>query len=308
MLKTIYQGKELKQCPECGSDRLVKDFYRAEISCAHCGLVLDEELLDSGPDWRSSDTEPSNARAGPPSTLMIHDKGLSTVIDWKNKDIYGKDLSPHRRAQIYRMRKWQSRIRISDALERNLVFALSEIERLSSSLKLPKNIREVAALLYRQVLEKRINKNKTTEGLVAACVYAACRQLKIPRTLDEIEEQSRVDKKEIGRSYRFIMMGLGMKLPLSNPAEYVSRFASQLGLSGSVQTRAISMLEEALQRGLPSGRSPMGLTAAALYLASILENEKRTQRDISEVVKVTEVTVRNRYKELQDTLGIDIKD
>jgi len=305
VLKSSLSGKSEK-CPECGSDKLIKDFYRAEVSCANCGLVLVEDLLDSGPDWRSSEFESNNVRGGPPSTLMIHDKGLSTVIDWKNKDIYGKDLSPHRRAQVYRMRKWQTRIRISDALERNLVFALSELDRLSSSLKLPKNIREAAALLYRRVLEEKINKNKTTEGLVAACIYAACRQCKVPRTLDEIEEHSRVDKKEIGRSFRFIMSGLGMRLPLSNPAEYVSRFASQLGLSGNVQTRAIEMLEEALERGLPSGRSPMGLTAAALYLASILEHEKRAQRDISEVVKVTEVTVRNRYKELQETLGLEI--
>jgi transcription initiation factor TFIIB len=299
---------EIKVCPDCGSTKLTQDFDRAEVICSNCGLVITDGIFDTGPEWRmfEGDEDSSKGRAGPPSTFTIHDKGLTTMIDWRNRDIHGKDLTPHRRAQIYRLRKWQKRIRVSDAMERNLAFALSELDRIASNMRLPKNIREVAAILYRRAVEQRIIRGRSIEGVTSACVYAACRQTKLPRTLDEIADASRVDKKEIGRSYRFMAKELGMKLPPTNPSDYISRFASELGLSGRVQMRAKDMIDQAIRSGLMSGRGPMGVAAAALYIAAILEGERRTQRDVSEVAKVTEVTVRNRYKELQDRLALEV--
>jgi transcription initiation factor TFIIB len=128
----------------------------------------------------------------------------------------------------------------------------------------------------------------------------------VPRTLEEIAEHARVDKKEIGRSYRFIVKELNIRINPTNPIDYIPRFASELGLSSNVQQRAIEILEQAINLGLTSGRGPMGVAAAALYIASIEKGERRTQRDVSEVAKVTEVTVRNRYKELQEKLGISV--
>ncbi len=237
----------------------------------------------------------------------IHDKGLSTMIDWRDRDSHGKDLTPKRRAQIYRLRKWQRRIRVSDATERNLAFALSEIDRMASHLSLPRNVRETASLIYRKAVEERLIRGRSIEGVAAAALYAACRECKVPRTLDEIAEVARVSKKEIGRSYRFIARELLIHLRPTSPIDYIPRFASELGLSGEVQSKAIELLKEAQARGLTSGRGPTGVAAAAIYIASVLCGERRTQRDVADVARVTEVTVRNRYKELCEKLGLDVE-
>jgi len=287
----------------------VRDYEHAELICAGCGRVIHDKIMDMGPEWRAFDQEQreKRGRVGAPMTFTIHDKGLSTMIDWRDRDSHGKDLTPKKRAQIYRLRKWQRRIRVSDATERNLAFALSELDRMASHLSLPRNVREAAAVIYRRAVEERLIRGRSIEGVAAASLYAACRECKVPRTLDEIAEVSRVGKKEIGRSYRFIARELLIHLRPTSPIDYVSRFASELGLTGEVQTKAIELLKEATKKGLTSGRGPTGVAAAAVYIASVLSGERRTQRDVAEVARVTEVTVRNRYKELCEKLELDVE-
>lgn len=298
-----------KACPECGSAKLVRDYERAELVCAGCGYIIHDKIMDMGPEWRAFDQEQRDrrGRVGAPMTLTIHDKGLSTMIDWRDRDSHGKDLTPKRRAQIYRLRKWQRRIRVSDATERNLAFALSEIDRMASHLALPRNVREAASLIYRKAVEERLIRGRSIEGVAAAALYAACRECKVPRTLDEIADVSRVSKKEIGRSYRFIARELLIHLRPTSPTDYIPRFGSELGLSGEAQSKAIELLKEATKKGLTSGRGPTGVAAAAIYIASVLCGERRTQRDVADVARVTEVTVRNRYKELCEKLGLDVE-
>lgn len=286
----------------------MRDYSRAQITCTNCGLVLTDRIIDEGPEWRAFDQEQRDkrARVGAPLTFTIHDKGLSTMIDWRNRDSYGKDLAPKRRAQIYRLRKWQRRIRVSDATERNLAYALSELDRMASSLGLPRNVREIAAMLYRRAVEQRLIRGRSIEGVAAAALYAACRQSRIPRTLDEVAEVSRVGKKEIGRSYRFIARELRLSIPPTSPIDYVPRFISELKLLGEVQAQAIQILKKAANNGLTSGRGPTGVAAAAIYVASVLANSRRTQREVAAVARVTEVTVRNRYKELVEKLDLEV--
>jgi len=300
--------EETIECPACRSKKIVRDYDRGEIVCARCGCVVEDRIVDLGPEWRAFDEEQRErrGRTGAPTTLTIHDKGLSTMIDWRDRDSHGKNLTPKRRAQIYRLRKWQRRIRVSDAMERNLAFALSEIDRMASQLALPKNVRETASLIYRKAVEEKLIRGRSIEGVAAASLYAACRENKIPRTLDEIAEVARVSKKEIGRCYRFIARELLFHLKPTSPIDYVPRFVSELGLSGEVQTKAIEILKEAQEKGVTSGRGPTGVAAAAVYIASVLCGERRTQRDVAEVARVTEVTVRNRYKELVEKLGLDV--
>ncbi len=306
--KEIEREETIEVCPECGSPRLIRDYRRGEFMCQDCGLVIEETYIDSGPEWRAFDSEQKEkrARVGAPITYTIHDKGLSTIIDWGNKDYYGKTISVRNRAQLFRLRKWQRRIRISNATERNLAFALSELDRLASALGLPKSVREIASVIYRKSVEKNLVRGRSIEGVVAAALYAACRQAGVPRTLDEIATYSRVDRKEVGRTYRFIARELGLKLMPTSPADYIPRFCTALGLSGEVQKKAIEIIKKAEEKELTSGRGPTGVAAAAIYIASILSGERRTQREVAEVAGVTEVTIRNRYKELAERLGIEI--
>jgi transcription initiation factor TFIIIB Brf1 subunit/transcription initiation factor TFIIB len=229
------EGKKRTSCPSCGSSKLVRDYEHGELVCAGCGYVIAERIMDLGPEWRAFDQEQRDkrGRVGAPMTFTIHDKGLSTMIDWRDRDSYGKDLTPKRRAQIYRLRKWQRRIRVSDAIERNLAFALSEIDRMASHLSLPRNVRETAALIYRRAVEEKLIRGRSIEGVAGAALYAACRECKVPRTLDEIAEVSRVSKKEISRSYRFIARELLIHLHRRLRAQVRQRARSQRG--GPVQ-------------------------------------------------------------------------
>ena len=279
------ETEEINKCPECNSSELVYDYERAEISCKKCGLVIDEEIIDMGPEWRAFDHEQqkTRTRTGAPKTYTVHDGGLSTMIDWRNKDIYGRDIPVRNRAQWYRLRKWQRKVRISGAKERNLAFALSELDRGSSKLGLPRSVREDASKIYRDAVDHKLIRGRSIEGVVAAALYIGCRRCHVPRTLDEIAEVSRVTKKEVGRTYRFMTRHLGIKLLPTNPVDYVPRFATELGLSGEAQARTVEIIKKAKDNGLNSGRGPTGIAAAALYIASILLHERRTQREIAEV-------------------------
>ncbi|MBS3815295.1 MAG: transcription initiation factor IIB [Hadesarchaea archaeon] len=298
-----------KECPACESSKVVKDYQRGVIICENCGRVIEANVMDRGPEWRAFDQEQreNRSRGGAPMTYTIHDKGLSTKIDWKNRDSKGKDLSPKKRSQMYRLRKWQRRARISDAMERNLAFALSEMDRMASQLGLPRNVRETASVIYREAVREHLIRGRSIEGVVSAAIYAACRDCQVPRTLEEVAEMARVDKKEIARSYRFIARELDIHLPPTSPVSYVSRFGSELELSGEAQTKAIELIKKAKDKGLTSGRGPTGIAAAAIYITSVMTGERRTQSDVADVARVTEVTVRNRYKELADELNLDIE-
>lgn len=300
--------EETLKCPKCGSSHLSKDYSRAELVCQKCGLVIDEEIMDHGPEWRAFDSEQykKKARAGPPMKYTIHDKGLSTTIGWKNRDAYGKSIPTRNRAQLYRLRKWQTRTRISDSLERNLAIALSSLDRMSSALNLPRNVRETAAMIYRKAARIKLTRGRSIEGVTAAVLYAACRQCNVPRTLNEISNITNIPRKEVGRNYRDISRKLELKLLPTQPQDYISRFCSKLRLSTEVQLKTLEILKKAAKLELTSGRGPTGLAAASIYIASVLCGERRTQREVSEIAGVTEVTIRNRYKELARKLDVEI--
>jgi len=300
--------EETMKCPSCGSTHLTKDYSRAELVCEKCGLVIDAEIMDHGPEWRAfdSDQREKRARVGAPMTYTIHDKGLSTTIGWQNRDAYGKSIPTRNRAQLYRLRKWQTRTRISDSTEHNLAIALSSLDRMSSTLGLPRNVRETAAMIYRKAVRRKLIRGRSIEGVSAAVLYAACRQCNVPRTLEEIGRVANMPKKEIGRNYRNISRKLDLKLLPTTPQDYISRFSSQLSLSNDVQAKTNEILKKAANEELTSGRGPTGLAAAALYIATILCGERRTQREVADVAGVTEVTIRNRYKELAEKLDINI--
>jgi transcription initiation factor TFIIB len=300
--------EEIVQCPECGSNHLSKDYSRAELVCRNCGLVLDEDIIDHGPEWRAFDSEQreKRARTGAPMSYTIHDKGLSTVIGWKNRDSYGKSIPTKNRAQIYRLRKWARRIRISNATEKSLAIAFSELDRMASGMGLPRSVRETAAMIYRKAALKKLVRGRSIEGVTTAALYAACRQCHVPRTLDEISNIAQISRKDIGRTYRYVSRELGLKLLPTSPEDYISRFCSELKLSGDVRAKTLEILQEAAHRELTSGRGPTGMAAASLYIASVLCGERRTQREVAEVAGVTEVTIRNRYKEIAEKLDIAI--
>jgi transcription initiation factor TFIIB len=291
-------GDELT-CPEC-SGNVVTDDEHGETVCEECGLVITADSVDRGPEWRAFDAREKDqkSRVGAPTTNTMHDKGLSTNIDWRDKDAYGNSLGARQRQKMQRLRKWNERFRTRDSKERNLKQALGEIDRMASALGLPDTVRETASVIYRRALGEDLLPGRSIEGVSTACTYAAARMAGVPRSLDEIAEVSRVEKSEVARTYRYVSRELSLEVKPADPEQYVPRFASELGLSDESKMRARQLLQNAKEQGVHSGKSPVGLAAAAVYAASLLTNEKTTQAAVSEVADISEVTIRNRYHEL----------
>ncbi|WP_138005417.1 transcription initiation factor IIB [Halalkalirubrum salinum] len=296
--KTAAESEGLR-CPEC-SGHVITDEGHGETVCSDCGLVITEDSVDRGPEWRAFDSREKDqkSRVGAPTTNTMHDKGLSTNIDWRNKDAYGRSLGARQRQKMQRLRKWNERFRTRDSKERNLKQALGEIDRMASALGLPDNVRETASVIYRRALEEDLLPGRSIEGVSTSCVYAAARMAGVPRSLDEISEVSRVEKSEIARTYRYVVRELSLEVKPADPEQYVPRFASSLELSEESEMRAKQLLRNAKEKGVHSGKSPVGLAAAAVYAAALLTNEKTTQAAVSEVADISEVTIRNRYHEL----------
>lgn len=292
----------VKKCPECGSINLFLNKEKGEVICKDCGLVIEDKMIDFGQEWREFDSEGSERRrrTGAPMTYTQYDQGLGTEVGQKS-DLY--DLNMKDRNKFFRLRKWQ--YRISTAIERNLKLALSELKRVSSFLKLPKAVEEEAARIYTLAVQRGLVRGRSMESVVAGALYAACRRHEVPRTLDELSESSSIEKKEIGRTYRFVTRELGITILPSNPSDYIARFSSSLKLSAETQSKSVEILEKAQKAELTSGRGPTGIAAAALYVSALLHGEKRTQREVADVAGVTEVTIRNRYKELLEELKLD---
>jgi len=303
MPKKKAKEKGITKCPECGSTYFTEDKTRGEIVCAKCGLIKEDTMIDTSPEWRAFDEEQISrrTRAGAPLTFTKHDKGLTTEIGRGRGELF--KVTPSKRAQYYRLTKWQKRL--VESKDRNLSFALSELQRLVSFLGLPKSVHEEVAKKYEQAVDRGLVRGRSMESVIAALLYTVCREMETPRTLEEIAEASGVERREIGRTYRYIARELTMRILPAMPQAYVPRFASMLGLSDKVQARAIRLLELAKKYEATSGKGPTGVAAATLYIAAVLEGEKRTQREIADAIGVTEVTIRNRFKELCEKLGLE---
>ena len=288
--------KGIKECPECAGKDLYRDMEKGETTCRICGLVVEDKIVDFGQEWREFEDSGrgSTRRTGAPSTYTQFDQGLGTEVG-TTADFY-KLAKGREKDKFFRLRKWQ--YRISTAIERNLKVALAELKRVSSFLNLPKSVEEEAARIYTLAVQRGLVRGRSMESVVAGALYAACRRHEVPRTLDEMGEASGIEKKEIGRTYRFVTRELDINILPSNPADYIPRFASALNLSPEIQSKAVEILEQARDIELTSGRGPTGIAAAALYVSSLLYGAKRTQREVADVAGVTEVTIRNRYKEL----------
>lgn len=298
------------KCPECGSVNLVHDYDTGETVCGDCGLVLYEQMMDKGPEWRAftQEEKASRSRVGVPMSYSVHDKGLSTAISHINRDAFGRKLPLSTRLQMWRLRKWQIRSRVHSSIDRNLAQAMAELDRLSDKTYIPSPIKEKAAVIYRKALDKGLVRGRSIAAIAAAALYAACRERGTPRTLREIAESSLVDKKDVARCYRLLLRELDIQMPLADPLTYISKIAERTGISGRTQGIAIKILREAKKKRASAGKDPMGLAAAALYIACLQNSEKKTQKDIAEAAGVTEVTVRNRYKTLKTQLNLEVPD
>jgi transcription initiation factor TFIIB len=282
-------------CPECeGNTISVQE--KGEIVCQQCGLVVSERIVDvSHSDKRAFTKQEKDRRerTGSPISILLPDMGLSTVIDKNN--IQNPDLK--------RAAKWNSRMTWD---KRNMLIATTELKRISSNLNLPNHVKKAAIRLYIEAFKKKLLRGRSINGMVAACLYFACRERKIPRTLQEILDQTSVNAKNVRRCYRTIIRELNLKAPSTNPISLIPRFVAELSLDAETEKITINILQSFVSKYSTSGKDPKGLCAGALYLVCKKRDKRISQKEIANVVGVTEVTLRSRYKELVNKLNIEI--
>lgn len=278
-------------CPECDGT-LKQD--GCETVCAHCGLVVGEDSIDRGPEWRSfEDDETDSARTGAPLTRSRHDRGLSTEIGRSTR------LKGRKRRQMARLRRQHRRAQVSSKRERNQVYAFTEIRRIVGSLGLSSAIRDRSCVLFESAQKEDLLQGRSLEGFAAATVYATCRTEGVARTVEELCRAARADPSELRAAYDALNRKLGLPTGPIDPREYVPRFATALDLPEEIRGRAEQLVDEASERGLIGGRNPAGVAAACLYTASRERNGELTQAEAADVADVTPVTLRRTYTELQ---------
>ncbi len=295
---------DIKQrCLRCGKTELITDTETGEIFCGGCGFVLSEHIENPGPERRSFSNDSINrARTGIGTSLAIHDKGLSTVINPTNKDSTGKPLSNSMKKSLNRLRIWDNRSQVDEPIDLNLRRAFSELHRLKDKLSLPDSVLEQAAYIYRKALDKKLVRGRSISAMIGSALYAACREVETPRTLKEIAETSNIKKGDLARCYRLLVKELDLKMPVVDSVQNVARIASKIGLSEKTKRYAIEILRKAEENKTSSGKNPIGLAAAALYLSFDKNGENKSQQDLGKAANITEVTIRNRCNGLKELL------
>ncbi|MFL6462423.1 MAG: transcription initiation factor IIB family protein [Nitrososphaeraceae archaeon] len=297
-------------CPVCKSDLLIiTDPESCEEICNKCGMIVSDKIQDiNRPEWRNMfDTVEINnrrRRTGIPISLARHDMGLSTVIGRTDRDASGKKIDAAMHTIMQRLRTWDSRAHIRTSSNISFIQAFNDLDILKDKLALPDVVVEKSAYIYRKAKSNGLTRGRTISGLVAASIYAACREMGTPRTLKDIAAAANINRKYLTKAYRLLLIELDIKVPLVDQIKCIARVANKANLSEKTKRQAIRIMDEITQMQISAGKNPMGLAATILYLSCLKTGENKTQTDISQAAGVTEVTLRNRFKELKKKLEL----
>jgi transcription initiation factor TFIIB len=293
-----------QNCPICGGTRIVSDKNSGEHVCGTCGIVLNETLVDPGPEYRvfSLSESEDRRRTGTGYSYSIYDKGLSTVIKG-DRDARGNKLDYETQRRMRRLRRQDNRSKVNETHARNLSIAMAELDRMATELHLPKNVKEGAALIYRKCLKEDLIRGRSIDAFVAASIYASCRLEKVPRPLKRVSKLSTREHSEVAMTYRLMLRELNLKPPVDGPFKFVPSIASKLKVKQGTERLAVEILRKGDEAKELMGKDPRGLAAAALYMACQRNDDRRVQREIAEAAGTTEVTLRNRYKGLKEAIN-----
>ncbi|MGQ3331296.1 transcription initiation factor IIB [Halorubrum sp. FL23] len=286
------------QCPECDG-RITTN--AAETICEDCGLVIDEQRIDHGPEWRPYDDEECE-RTGAPLTAARHDRGLSTEIG-RGTDAKGNEISGKKRRRLARMRREQTRGRWRSKAERNLAHGLGEVRRLASALEVSGSVRDQACQLFRSAQNEDLLRGRSIEAIAAASVYGACRCDGLSRTLDDVTDPARVEQSRVTNAYKTLNTELGLPAKPVTPSAFVPRLASELDVPDQIRQRARRLAEDSESTGVTTGVCPSGFAAACLYKAGCEQGQLLSQSDVAEVANVSTVTVRT-HRDALDGLAV----
>jgi transcription initiation factor TFIIB len=294
-------------CSICQKDEMITDLESGEIICSSCGFVVSDKAQETRAEWRAFNPEESSnrTRTGIPTSLARHDMGLSTVIGKSDKDASGRGLDTAMRATMERLRTWDFRTQAHTPTDRNLRHAFSQLDILKDKLGLPDAATEKTAYIYRKAQERGMVRGRTISGVLAAAAYIACRETGISRSLSDIADVSNIKRKELARTYRLLVFELDLKIPMVDPMKCIAKVANKANLSERTKRQAITIMGTITKSGVSAGKDPMGLAASVLYLSCLNTGEPISQMNIADASGVTEVTIRNRFKDLKNQLHLN---
>jgi transcription initiation factor TFIIB len=293
------------------SDLVVTDPDTGELIRKDTGEVISDNALSQEKEWRAFDVQETKnrARVGAPTSLAFHDMGLSTTIGKEVTDASGNPIDAATKMRMGRLRMWNSRSQIHSPIERNLQRAFTMLSRIKDRLGLPNHVTEKAAYVYRKAQERGLIRGDSIGSVLTASIYVAARQSGVLRTLEDISESSNVKPKQAAKSYRRILSELDIKVPLIDPTKYIVKVANNLNFDEKIKRKALELMEQAQKKNILVGKDPISMAASILYLVNLAEgqrNRRKTQAEIAKAAGITEVTLRNRSKELRKKLGISL--
>jgi transcription initiation factor TFIIB len=289
-------------CSICSTGRPIADAESGELVCSHCGLVFSEKATDNRPEWRNFGSENNDrTRTGSPMSLAQHDMGLNTVIGNNNKDSRGQSIDASMHSTMKRLRTYDFRSQAHTSTDRNLMRTFGELGRQKDKLGLSDAMIDKTAYIYRKALGKGLVKGRSSSAILAAAIYIACREMGAARSLNDISEITDVRRKVISRSYMFLIQQLEIIMPLIDPIKCIAKIANKANISEKSKRMAIEVMKDLENTQVPAGKRPMSLAATILYLCCLRNDEAVTQKELAEAAGVTEVTVRNRIRELKSS-------
>ena len=299
---------EILACSTCNTDQTaITDPESGEIVCSKCGLVISEKIEDYAHQERraySMHEADERARTGARTSLAFHDMGLSTIIGKANKDASGQLLNSAMCSSMEKLRIWDSRIHVNSSEDRSLRRAFHQLNTLRDKLGLSDTLVEKSAYLYRKAQERGLIRGRTVDGIMTAAVYIACRETGTPKSLEDISIVSNLKRKDITRCYRRLVFDLDIKIPIIDPMKCIVKVANKLSLSEKTKNKAMNLMTYAIKMEINAGKIPMGLAATVLYASCLKTGENVSQTNIAEASGVTEITIRNRFKDLTSRIKI----
>lgn len=302
----LYFLNTIPRCNRCGKESIIHDKSQGEIFCKSCGLVIDEKITDLNHDSVNFEDRKDNRRAGTPMSMSVYDFGLSTMISVINKDAKGNSISPSTNATLRRMRILDQRSQLHKHIDVNYKIAFDMLQRIQDKISVSNHVKELAAYIYRKAVEQKITQGRSINAVVAASMYAACRNTQTLRTLKDISDATDIKPKKISQSYRALVKQLDLKIPVVNQVQCLSKISNNLGVSEKTKYLAMKILQKAADLRILAGRDPVGISAAILYYACLIKKEAFTQTQVAEASRVTVVTVRNRFQEIRKIIHVDL--
>ena len=309
-MKIIGEEEPILTCTICKKmNTAITDTESGEVICTSCGMVIREKTEDDiHQELRRSFTmgsKDNRVRNGTPSSLAIHDMGLSSIIGRANRDARGQLLDSAMRSTVQRLRKWDSRIQVHNSEDRSFRHAFYQLDTLKDKLGLSDAIVEKTAYIYRKVQGRGLIRGRTVNGMLTAAVYLVCREMGTPRTLKDIAAISNVRRKDISRNYRLIVFELDIRIPTVDPVKCIAKVANKLNLNEKTKHKAMNIMTQMVKREITAGKEPMSLAASVIYMSSTKTGERIPQKALAAASGITEVTIRNRLRDLRSKLEIE---